>query len=74
MAKIILTDTDKYVRDSHSKALISTDVAARNAYKLKKANSEKLIQYGNDINKLKEEMSQIKYLLQEILINQGRGA
>jgi len=73
MGKITLSDTDKYVRDSHSKALISTDYAARTAYKLKKAESEKLISYGSDINKLKDEMCEIKNLLEQILINQGRG-
>jgi hypothetical protein len=71
-----LDDTNKYVRDGNSKALISTDIAGLQAYKLKK-NKEReqatqLRQFENDINTVKQEMQDIKLLLQEILQNQGR--
>lgn len=71
-----LDDTTKYVRDGHSKALISTDLAGLRAYKIK-SNTEReranqLRQFENDINTVKEEMQDIKLLLQKILENQGR--
>jgi len=71
-----LDDTTKYVRDGNSKALISTDIVGLQAYKLKK-NKEReqaiqLRQFEIDINTVKQEMLDIKLLLQQILQNQGR--
>lgn len=74
MSMIKLVDTDKYVRDAHSKALISTDKSARAAYKIKKQKSLEMEQCVTDINNLRNEMCEIKDILQQILINQGRGA
>jgi hypothetical protein len=71
-----LDDTTKYVRDGHSKAIISTDVAGLSAYKARKnkqrEQAHQLRQFENDINTVKEEMQDIKLLLQQILQNQGR--
>lgn len=71
-----LDDTTKYVRDGHSKAIISTDVAGLLAYKARKNKQREhvhqLRQFENDINTVKEEMQDIKLLLQQILQNQGR--
>jgi hypothetical protein len=71
-----LDDTTKYVRDGHSKAIISTDVAGLSAYKARKnkdrEQTNQLRQFENDINSVKQEMLDIKLLLQQILQNQGR--
>lgn len=71
-----LDDTTKYVRDGHSKAIISTDVAGLTAYKARKnkerEQTNQLRQFENDINSVKQEMLDIKLLLQQILQNQGR--
>jgi len=71
-----LDDTNKYVRDGNSKALISTDLAGLHAYKLQKNNQKEqatqLRQFETDINTVKQEMQDIKLLLQQILQNQGR--
>ena len=71
-----LDDTTKYVRDGHSKAIISTDASGLAAYKARK-NKEReqanlLRQFENDINSVRNEMQDIKLLLQQILQNQGR--
>lgn len=71
-----LDDTTKYVRDGHSKAIISTDVAGLTAYKARKnkerEQANRLRQFENDINSVRQEMQDIKLLLQQILQNQGR--
>ena len=71
-----LDDTTKYVRDGHSKAIISTDVAGLSAYKARKnkdrEQTNQLRQFENDINSVKQEMLEIKLLLQQVLQNQGR--
>jgi hypothetical protein len=71
-----LDDTTKYVRDGHSKAIISTDVAGLSAYKARKnkdrEQTNRLRQFENDINSVKQEMLDIKLLLQQVLQNQGR--
>lgn len=71
-----LDDTTKYVRDGHSKAIISTDVAGLTAYKARKnkerEQANQLRQFENDINSVRQEMQDIKLLLQQILQNQGR--
>lgn len=71
-----LDDTTKYVRDGNSKAIISTDLVGLQAYKARKnkerEHANQLRQFENDINSVKQEMQDIKLLLQEILQNQGR--
>ena len=71
-----LDDTSKYVRDSYSKAIISTDIAGLAAYKARKnkerEQAKQLHDFKNDINTVKQEMQDIKLLLQQILQNQDR--
>ena len=71
-----LDDTSKYVRDGHSKAIISTDLAGLAAYKARKnkerEQAKQLHDFKNDINTVKQEMQDIKLLLQQILQNQDR--
>jgi hypothetical protein len=71
-----LEDTTKYVRDGNSKAIISTDTVGLQAYKARKnkerEQANQLRQFENDINTVKQEMQDIKLLLQQILQNQDR--
>lgn len=71
MTKIKLTDTNKYERDSHSKAILSNDHAALQAYKNRKKHTKQIESYGDDINTLKNEMIEIKEMLAQILQRQG---
>jgi hypothetical protein len=69
--KIKLTDTNKYERDSHSKAILSNDNSGLLAYKNRKKHMQQIESYGDDINNLKNEMIEIKNLLTQILQRQG---
>ncbi len=71
MARIQLTDTNKYERDSHSKAILSNDLPGLQAYKSRKKHMQQIESYGDDINNLRNEMVEIKNLLQQILQKQG---
>ena len=71
MARIKLVDTDKYERDSHSKAILSNDNSGLLAYKNRKKHMQQIESYGDDINNLKNEMVEIKNLLKQILQVQG---
>jgi hypothetical protein len=59
--------TDKYKRDPNSNALISTDHEGLAAYRAKKTQSKQLLQVTDDINNLKNELSDIKEALKIIL-------
>lgn len=61
---ISLEDTKDFVRDSHSKALLSTNKMALEASNKKIESSNKL---NNDINNMKEEIDGIKNIQQELL-------
>lgn len=67
MEKYELVDTNKYQRDVHSKALISSDANALKAYKIARKRANEINSYGEDINTLKAEMSEIKHLLHRLL-------
>lgn len=71
MSRIKLTDTTKYERDSHSKAILSNDNTALEAYKNRKNHMQQIESYGDDINKLRNEMIEIKEMLTQILLKQG---
>jgi hypothetical protein len=76
MQRYDLDDTTKYVRDGNSKAIISTDLVGLQIYKARKnkerEQTNQLRQFENDINSVKQEMLEIKLLLQQVLQNQGR--
>lgn len=67
MEKYQLQDTTKYQRDRHSKAILSGDSGGLIAYKAAKKRVNEMRSHGEDINKLKEELSEIKNLLKQIL-------
>jgi len=62
MTKVRITDT-QYVRDIHSKAILNTNRAQLDEYKVKKNMMAKV----NEINTLKEEVSEIKDTMSKIL-------
>jgi len=66
MSLITLKDTTKYVRDEHSKGLISKDMTGLHAYKLHRERMTKIQDFDTDINNIKDEIVAIKSLLQQI--------
>ena len=64
MSNEIIKPTDGFLRDESSGAIINVDSGALSAYKLRKnAESRK----ENEINTMKEEMTEIKNMLSQIL-------
>ena len=75
MAKFALQDTNKYIRDGDSKAIVSTDRHELAAYNAQRERLKQMKSYGIEINELKNEMTEIKSLLTQILNNhEGRKA
>jgi len=67
MSKIL----DKYVRDDATGALLNTDNAGLEAYKKRKLNLKRkdnqIAEMSKDINNLKEDLFEIKSVLQTIV-------
>ena len=63
-------DETKVIRDANSSAVLNTDYAGLAAYKAKRINSVKIKELENDINSVKQELTDIKNMLQ-LLINRG---
>lgn len=70
--KIKLVDTSRYVRDAHSKGLVSVDHKGLKAYRAQRAESERLKEVEMSINSLKADFTEIKQLLQS-LVSQHQG-
>ena len=56
------------VRDRNSKALLNTNNESLKAYKIKRNANLKIIEYENDINTLKSEISEIRNVL-DVIVN-----
>ena len=56
------------IRDRNSKALLNNNHEGLKAYKIKRIQQKKILEYENDINTLKEELVEIKQTL-ELLVN-----
>ena len=56
------------VRDRNSKALLNTNNESLKAYKIKRNANNKILEYENDINTLKNEVSEIRSAI-ELLVN-----
>ncbi len=74
MMNTIQTDDTRYVRDMHSKALLTTDRMALENHRLqKKRESVQAHEFNllkskvDELNTVREEMLEIKTLLQELL-------
>ena len=64
MGTIRVEGYSSLARDEESSAIVNTDV---NAYQLAKKRKERMQTQSNEINNLKEEVSEIKKLLQNIV-------
>ena len=66
-----INESPTLYRDVHSKALVNTDIRAleeyKNARKKRQTSNQTILQYENDINTLKEEVTEIKDSLKLIL-------
>ena len=62
----------KYIRDTTSNAIINTDIEGLRRYKARKAESKKIVDLKNDVDSIKDEMSEIRQLLTKLVENQNR--
>ena len=56
------------IRDRNSKALLNTNNEALKAYRIKRSTNLKVVEYENDINTLKQEVTEIRSAI-ELLVN-----
>jgi|TARA_R110000744_G_scaffold135750_3_gene245251 hypothetical protein len=56
------------VRDKESKAILSRNYTGLEAYKMQRSRNNKILEYENDINTLKKEITEIRQML-NILVN-----
>ena len=65
---IINIENDRtIVRDKNSKALLSVKYEGLKAYKIERNRNNKILEYENDINTLKEDVTEIRTAL-ELLV------
>ena len=64
-------DSPGFVRDMSNKALLNSDSSAILSYKKQRAHRNDINEAMADINMLKNEMSDIKGLLMQLLQNKG---
>jgi hypothetical protein len=64
--ELVETDNPDYKKDMNTGALISTDVAAFNKYKLQQQQAEDVKSQKNDLNNIKSEVSNLRYELSEL--------
>tara|TARA_B100000927_G_scaffold290255_1_gene288657 strand:+ start:1692 stop:1928 length:237 start_codon:yes stop_codon:yes gene_type:complete len=57
-----------YVRDKNSKAILSNNREGLRAYKIKRIQMQRVLEYENDINTLKSEISEIRTVL-DVIVN-----
>lgn len=60
-------ETHIFSRDRFSKVLVNTDMSALEAYKARREQSTKVETISNDINTLKVEFEEIKFLLRQLI-------
>lgn len=65
--KLKVKDHPGLVRDSASKAILNVDFDAHKEYTNKKAVQNKMINMSEEINELKQSMTEIKTMLSQIL-------
>tara|TARA_R110001583_G_scaffold157197_1_gene309112 strand:+ start:82 stop:315 length:234 start_codon:yes stop_codon:yes gene_type:complete len=64
--ELVKTDNPEYKKDMDTGALVSTDVAAFNKYKMQQQQAEEVKSQKNDLNNIKSEVSDLRYELGEI--------
>jgi hypothetical protein len=60
-------DDNKFVRDSYSGAVVNTDLEGLRQYKLRKQQTMRVEELRNEVNTLRDDMSEIKSLLQALV-------
>ena len=65
--KYLVKDNPKLYRDSHSKAIINTDLNALKEHKAKLKMATDVIQNNQRLNKLENDISDIKSMLQALI-------
>jgi protein subunit release factor A len=60
-------DNPDLIRDMGTQAILNTNIDALSAYKKQKAKHREIDQAFDDINNMKQEMSELKTLMQRIL-------
>ena len=66
---IINIEGDRHlVRDKNSKALLSRNHEGLKAYKIQRNRNNKILEYENDINTLKKDVTEIRSAI-ELLVN-----
>lgn len=71
MEKIIKTDVPNLVRDMDSRAILNTNTNDYLAYKTKRDRELKLNNVVDEIDQIKQDMADIKSMLQQIIGNRS---
>jgi len=66
-----MIENDKFIRDDLSKAVINTDIKGFSQYKSRKAHLNEMRNMKNDVDSLKDEITEIKNLLM-LLVEKNR--
>ena len=61
-----IENRDDVVRDTHSKALLKTDLDEKKAWLFKKERNNKIIENENQINIMRDELNEVKSILSDI--------
>ena len=73
---LVQVNDSTFVRDTHSKAILNTDINGLNEYRMKreisKRQQEEKQQDKQRLNKLEQDMQDIKQLLLQIAANQDK--
>lgn len=64
-------DETKILRDNKSSAVINTDFDGLAAYKARRFSKDKMKELETDINSVKQELTDIKNMLQLLIANRG---
>jgi hypothetical protein len=62
-----VTDAPGYVRDLQNQAVLNSDSASLQAYKAKRGKQKELLGSINDINSMKQDINDLKMLMNRIL-------
>ena len=64
-------DDLKIRRDRHSSAVVNTDSEGLEAYKARRFSKDRMKELETDINSVKQELTDIKKMLQLLIANRG---
>jgi hypothetical protein len=64
-------DETKIQRDKSSSAVVNTDFEGLAAYKARRYSKDKMTELETDINSVKQELTDIKNMLQLLIANRG---